>query len=236
LLYNFKTIKFKNLTSKNLIKMSHQDWLTKLKKNKVIAVIRAPEMSLGRQMALAVAAGGVQLIEITWNSHRAADLIVQLNAELPQCTIGTGTLLNMQQMQDAIAAGSQFLFTPHVELSMIQAAVSIGIPIIPGALSPTEIVTAWSNGADCVKVFPVEAVGGAHYIKSLQGPLGHIPLIPTGGVTLENAREFLQAGAIAVGLSSQLFPKKFIQAGDWEAISQQARNLRQTIHWTSDKK
>ncbi|MEC4815457.1 MAG: bifunctional 4-hydroxy-2-oxoglutarate aldolase/2-dehydro-3-deoxy-phosphogluconate aldolase [Scytonema sp. PMC 1069.18] len=210
--------------------MSYKDWLTNLKQNKAIAVIRAPEISLGRQMALAVAGGGIQFIEITWNSHRAADLIMQLNAELPDCTIGTGTLLNLQQMQAAIAAGAQFLFTPHIELAMIQAAVSVGIPIIPGALSPTEIVTAWSSGAECVKVFPVEAVGGAQYIKSLQGPLGHIPLIPTGGVTLENAQEFLQAGAIAVGLSSQLFPKKFVEAGDWEAISQQARNLLQTIN------
>ena len=130
-------------------------------------------------MAKAVASGGMNLIEITWNSDRPADLIGQLRAELPTCTIGTGTLLNLDQMEQAIAAGAQFLFTPHVDPVMIQAAVSQGIPIIPGALSPTEIVTAWTAGASCVKVFPVGAVGGATYIKSLQGPLGQIPLIPT---------------------------------------------------------
>ncbi|MBW4635590.1 MAG: bifunctional 4-hydroxy-2-oxoglutarate aldolase/2-dehydro-3-deoxy-phosphogluconate aldolase [Iphinoe sp. HA4291-MV1] len=209
--------------------MSGQAWLSQIKQHKVIAVVRAPEVSLTRQMALAIASGGIQLIEITWNSAGATELIAQLRVELPNCTIGTGTLLNLQQMQEAIAAGAQFLFTPHIDSVMIRAAVDIGIPIIPGALSPTEIVTAWSSGASCVKVFPVEAVGGVNYIRSLRGPLGHIPLIPTGGVTLENAKEFLQAGAIAVGLSSQLFPKEFVDTQDWEAISQKAAAAMQKI-------
>ena len=209
--------------------MSGQPWLSQLKQQKVIAVIRASEVSLTRQLALAVASGGMQLIEITWNSAGASELIAQLRVELPNCTIGTGTLLNLQQMREAIAAGAQFHFTPHVDPVMIKAAVDIGVPIRPGALSPTEMVTAWSSGASCVKVFPVEAVGGVRYIKSLRGPLGHIPLIPTGGVTLENAKEFLQAGAAAVGLSSQLFPKEFVETGNWEAIAQKAHNLIQKI-------
>jgi 2-dehydro-3-deoxyphosphogluconate aldolase/(4S)-4-hydroxy-2-oxoglutarate aldolase len=209
--------------------MSGQPWLSQLKQQKVIAVIRASEVSLTRQLALAVASGGMQLIEITWNSAGASELIAQLRVELPNCTIGTGTLLNLQQMREAIAAGAQFLFTPHVDPVMIKAAVDIGVPIIPGALSPTEMVTAWSSGASCVKVFPVEAVGGVRYIKSLRGPLGHIPLIPTGGVTLENAKEFLQAGAAAVGLSSQLFPQEFVETGNWEAIAQKSQNLLQKI-------
>ena len=112
---------------------------------------------------------------------------------------------------------------------MIQTAVAHSIPIIPGALTPTEIVTAWQAGASCVKVFPVQAVGGASYIKSLQEPLGQIPLIPTGGVTLENAKEFIAAGAIAVGLSGQLFPPQLVELGDWEAIAQLAKNLIETI-------
>jgi 2-dehydro-3-deoxyphosphogluconate aldolase/(4S)-4-hydroxy-2-oxoglutarate aldolase len=139
--------------------------------------------------------------------------------------IGTGTLFNVQQLKDAIACGAQFLFTPHVDPEMIQAAVAQDIPIIPGALTPTEIITAYTLGASCVKVFPVQAVGGASYIKSLQGPMGHIPLIPTGGVMLENAQEFLQAGAIAVGLSGQLFPQKSVLEGNWEAIAKLAKDL-----------
>ena len=209
--------------------MPNQVWLSQLQKHRAIAVIRAPKIEVGQQMAMAVASGGMQLIEITWNSDRAGELISQLRSELPACIIGTGTLFNVQQLEEAIASGAQFLFTPHVDPAMIQAAVEKNVPIIPGALTPTEIVTAWSQGASCVKVFPVQAVGGADYIKSLQGPLGQIPLIPTGGVTLENAKEFLQAGAIAVGLSGELFPKKLVIEGNWEAIATQAKNLMQEL-------
>jgi 2-dehydro-3-deoxyphosphogluconate aldolase/(4S)-4-hydroxy-2-oxoglutarate aldolase len=180
-------------------------------------------------MAQAVAAGGMLLIEITWNSDRAPDLIGQLRKELPHCRIGTGTLLNLEQLRQAIDAGAQFLFTPHVDPALIAAAVTADVPIVPGALSPTEIVTAWSSGASCVKVFPIQAVGGANYIKALQGPLGHIPLIPTGGVTLENAKDFLMAGAIAVGLSGELFPKSLIAAEDWKAIAQRAKTLKEQL-------
>ncbi|HEY9654379.1 MAG TPA: bifunctional 4-hydroxy-2-oxoglutarate aldolase/2-dehydro-3-deoxy-phosphogluconate aldolase [Crinalium sp.] len=202
-----------------------QDWLVLLKTFRAIAVIRAAQYESGYQMAKAVAAGGMRLIEITWNSDRASTLIDQLRQDLPHCTIGTGTLLHETQLRDAIAAGAQFLFTPHVAPSLIQLAVAQNIPIIPGALSPTEIVSAWQAGASSVKVFPVQALGGAAYIQSLQAPLGNIPLIPTGGVTLANAQSFLAAGAVAVGLSGQLFPRQAVADGNWDAIAQQAKVL-----------
>ncbi|KHG41454.1 MAG: bifunctional 4-hydroxy-2-oxoglutarate aldolase/2-dehydro-3-deoxy-phosphogluconate aldolase [Aphanizomenon flos-aquae KM1D3_PB] len=210
--------------------MSNQVWLSQLKLHRAIAVVRAPKMVWGEKMALAVASGGMQLIEITWNSDRAPELIAQLRAKLPNCMIGTGTLFNVQQLQEAIACGAQFLFSPHTDLDMIQAALTANIPIIPGALTPTEIITAWNHGASCVKVFPVQAVGGTSYIKSLQGPLGHIPLIPTGGITLENAQDFLQVGAVAVGLSGELFPTESVLQENWQAISEQARTLMQRLH------
>jgi len=209
--------------------MFEQLWLSTLKQERAIAVIRAPTFELGQQMAYAVAAGGMRLIEITRNSDRAPELIAALRAELPDCLVGTGTLLNREHLESAIAAGAQFLFTPHVDFGLIQLALRQGIPIVPGALSPTEIVTAWQAGATSVKVFPVQAVGGAGYIRNLQGPLGQIPLIPTGGVTIENAQDFLAAGAIAVGLSGNLFPPSAVQAGDWQAIVQQAKILRQQV-------
>lgn len=209
--------------------MFNQSWLKLLQQQRSIAVIRSPQQSLGYQMARAVAAGGMSLIEITWNSDRAPELIRQLCIELPHCTIGTGTLLDRVQLRQAIDAGAQFLFSPHVDTALIAAAVDAGVPIVPGAFSPTEIVTAWNAGATCVKVFPIEAVGGANYIKSLQRPLGHIPLIPTGGVTVENAKQFIKAGAIAVGLSGDLFPKALIATGDWEAITLRAKTLRQEL-------
>jgi len=205
--------------------MNHQSWLTKLKKHRAIAVIRSSEKELAWQMASAVAAGGMQFIEITWNTHKAAELIAELRSEFPTFSIGTGTLLNLEQLQEAIDCGAQFLFTPHTDLALIKTAVDAGVPIVPGAFSPTEIVTAWQAGATCVKVFPISALGGAAYLKSLQGPLGHIPLIPTGGVTLENAKVFIDAGAIAVGLAGDLFPKHLVENRDWRAIVQIAQTL-----------
>ncbi|MGE5659175.1 MAG: bifunctional 4-hydroxy-2-oxoglutarate aldolase/2-dehydro-3-deoxy-phosphogluconate aldolase [Actinomycetota bacterium] len=209
--------------------MNHHSWLTLLKQHRAIAVIRSPQLSLGLLMATAIANGGMPLIEITWNSDRASVLISQLRSALPTCTIGAGTLLTLADLQQAIDCGAQFLFTPHTNLAMIQAAVDRGVPIVPGAFSPTEIVTAWQAGANTVKVFPVSAAGGVNYIKSLQGPLGQIPLIPTGGVTLNNAKLFIEAGAVAVGLAGELFPQRLLAAGDWDAIAQQARTLVQSL-------
>jgi 2-dehydro-3-deoxyphosphogluconate aldolase/(4S)-4-hydroxy-2-oxoglutarate aldolase len=208
-----------------LLTMFADSWLTQLQKHRAIAVIRYPQLELGSQMAKAVSSGGMQLIEITWNSDQPAELVRQLRSELPSATIGAGTILDLNQLREAIASGAQFLFCPHVDSALIQAAVEAGVPIIPGALSPTEIVTAWQAGASCVKVFPVQSVGGVNYIKNLQDPLGQIPLIPTSGVTKENAGGFLEAGAIAVGLSSQLFPQQLVAARDWEGIAERAKSF-----------
>lgn len=209
--------------------MLRKDWLKLVHQHQVIAVVRSSQKHLAYQMAQAVAVGGMQLIEIAWNTDQAPALIQQLRLELPQCTIGTGTILSLDQLHQAIAAGAQFCFTPHIDPVVIQAAIASDIPIIPGALSPTEIVTAWHLGASSVKVFPIQAVGGPAYIQSLQGPLGHIPLIPTGGVGLENANAFLAAGAIAVGLSGNLFPCSAIAAADWSTITQRATDLRNAL-------
>lgn len=209
--------------------MNHQSWLKQLKKHPAIAVIRSSEKELARQMAKAVATGGIQFIEITWNTHKAAELIAELRSEFPTFSIGTGTLLNLEELHQAIDCGAQFLFTPHTDVAMIKTAVDAGVPIVPGAFSPTEIVTAWQAGATCVKVFPISALGGAAYLKSLQGPLGNIPLIPTGGVTLENAKVFIDSGAIAVGLAGDLFPKHLVENRDWRAIAQIAQTLAQNL-------
>jgi 2-dehydro-3-deoxyphosphogluconate aldolase/(4S)-4-hydroxy-2-oxoglutarate aldolase len=209
--------------------MTEQSWLSIIQAQRAIAVIRAPKLELGVQMAQAVAAGGMRLIEITWNSHQAAKLVHQLRADLPDCLIGAGTLLSPDQLWEAIAAGASFLFMPHTNPDMIQTAVNQQIPVVPGALTPTEITTAWQLGASAVKVFPVQSVGGAAYIRHLQAPLEQIPLIPTGGVTLTNAKEFIEAGAIAVGISRQLFPQEAIEADRWIEVTQRATQLIQTL-------
>ncbi len=182
-------------------------WLRLLREHKAIAIIRCAEMNLAYQMAHAVAAGGMNLIEITWNSDRPGDLIAQLRTELPHCTIGAGTILDLQQLQEAIAAGAQFAFSPHFDPKLLDASLShYQIPFVPGVFSPTEIVNAWQRGAKVVKIFPIKSLGGSEYIKCLQAPLGQIALIPTGGITLDNAPAMIKAGAIAVGISSNLFP------------------------------
>ncbi len=204
-------------------------WLVGLQQQKVIAVIRVSNLDLGLQLAQVAAAAGLRFIEITWNSDRPTVMIPQLRDRLPDCWIGAGTLLSLADLQAAIAVGAQFCFTPHTHPELIEAAVAQSVPIIPGALSPTEIVTAWQAGASSVKVFPIQAVGGASYLRSLQGPLGQIPLIPTGGVTCANAQELLAAGAIAVGLSRDLFPPGWVQAGDWDAIVAHIQQFHQTL-------
>ena len=202
-----------------------QAWLQRLQQDRAIAVLRVRDVSLGQVLAAAVAQGGMGLIEITWNSNHSEQIIASLRETLPNCLIGTGTVLTLEDLEGAIACGSQFCFTPHVNSRLIERALQAEIPIIPGALTPTEIVTGWQMGASAIKVFPVQALGGTDYIQALQGPLGNIPLIPTGGVTLDNALPFIQAGAIAVGLSGQLFPPDLIAAQNWTAITQKARLL-----------
>ena len=129
----------------------------------------------------------------------------------------------------AIACGAEYIFTPHLDFSLIAAANSSEIPIVPGALTPTEIITAWQSGATAVKVFPIQSVGGTSYLQVLQGPIGHIPLIPTGGVTVANAPDFLAAGAIAVGIAGSLFPQAEILQEDWQSIHDRASNLVMSI-------
>ena len=206
--------------------MLNDEWIELLKKNKAIAVIRCGDLNLAYDMAIAAAAGGINLIEITWNSDRPAHLVSKLQKELSQCTIGAGTILNLQQLQQAVDAGAQFAFAPNFAPRLLDiAANKYQIPFVPGAFSPTEIVKAWQQGATTVKVFPIKSLGGADYIKCLQAPLGQIHLIPTGGITIENAPLMLQAGAIAVGISSNLFPARAIANRDWKSIVMRTKKL-----------
>lgn len=208
---------------------SLSNWLQQLQRDRIIAVIRSPDWQVGWKMAKAAIAGGINFIEIAWNSDRPSLLIEKLRREFPHASIGTGTIISPQQLARSLDAGVQFIFSPHTDPQLIQGAIAAKIPIIPGALTPTEIITAWQAGATCVKVFPIQTVGGANYLKAIKAPLENIPLIPTGGVTLENAVELIEAGAIAVGLSSQLFPSALMQSEDWQAIAQRAALLKEKV-------
>jgi 2-dehydro-3-deoxyphosphogluconate aldolase / (4S)-4-hydroxy-2-oxoglutarate aldolase len=211
--------------------MNNKQWLKLLRQHKAIAVIRSQKQELAIATANAVASGGIKLIEITWNSDRPKETIEKIKQELPDCTIGAGTVLNDRELTEAIAAGAEFIFSPHTDAKLIERAIAkYNVPMIPGALTPTEIITAWQAGASCVKVYPIEVMGGAAYLKSLQGLLGHIPLIPTGGVTTENAKQILEAGAIAVGMSSHLISSSLVAANNWQGISDRVKDFLLVIN------
>lgn len=209
--------------------MTPTDFLAQLQRHRAIAVIRASDLDLGLHMAQAAAAGGMHLLEITWTSDRPAELVTHLRHTLPHGCIGAGTLLSVADMKQAIAAGAEFGFSPYTDPTLLAWAKAHGFPLVPGALTPSEIAAAWRAGAPAVKVFPITAMGGPSYLASLRTPLGHIPLVPTGGVTLDNAAPLLQAGATAVGLSTGLFAPHWIQAQNWLAITQAAQTLVNTV-------
>lgn len=206
-----------------------QRWLRTLHSHRVIAVIRAETVESGLNMALAAAEGGIHLLEITWNSYQPVALLQAIQQALPHCTVGVGTILTEENLRVAIATGAQFCFSPHTSLDLLNHGRTVHIPTVAGAMTPTEILTAWEAGATSVKVFPIKAFGGATYLECLQGPMGHIPLIPSGGVTVENAADLLAAGATAVGISSGLFEDRHIRHQDWQAIQQRAAQLLKSI-------
>ncbi|MFZ4638973.1 MAG: bifunctional 4-hydroxy-2-oxoglutarate aldolase/2-dehydro-3-deoxy-phosphogluconate aldolase [Nodosilinea sp.] len=204
-------------------------FLALLQQYRAIAVLRCQNLDQALPLALALAAGGLRLMEVTWNSPCPGPLLTQLRQSLPHCQIGAGTLLSMADLEAARAAGAAFAFSPHTDQAMVTWAINHGLPFVPGALTPSEIVTAWQAGATAVKVFPITAVGGVAYLRSLGGPLDNIPLVPTGGVSLENAPQLLAAGAIAVGLSTALCPPDEIARGDWPMITTRAQTLVESL-------
>jgi 2-dehydro-3-deoxyphosphogluconate aldolase / (4S)-4-hydroxy-2-oxoglutarate aldolase len=205
--------------------MDVADWLKLLQQERAIAVVRAPDFPTGLAMAQAMYDGGLRLIEITWGSHEPAQLVRELRVSLPDAVIGAGTIRDMAQFEQARRSGAEFIFAPGTDAAIVQAAVAAQLPVIPGALTPTEILTAWQLGATCVKVFPITAVGEANYLKSLRVPLAGIPLIPTGGINFDNAGSMIAAGAIAVALAGDLFPQAMVASGNWDGVRSQAAVL-----------
>ena len=167
--------------------------------------------------------GGVTVVEVTMTVPGAIRVIEQLaNHHGSKLLLGAGTVLDPETARSCILAGAQFIVSPALDLRTIELCRRYSVPIMPGALTPTEIVTAWQAGADVVKVFPCSAVGGAKYLKSLQGPLPQIQLIPTGGVSLSTAEEFLAAGAFALGVGGDLVDAKAAREGRTSVITENA--------------
>jgi 2-dehydro-3-deoxyphosphogluconate aldolase / (4S)-4-hydroxy-2-oxoglutarate aldolase len=190
----------------------------------LVPVLRASSADEAITIADAILAGGVNILEVTMTVPGAIHVIEQLaNHHGSKLLLGAGTVLDPETARNCILAGAQFVVSPALDLRTIELCRRYSVPIMPGALTPTEIVTAWQAGADVVKVFPCSALGGAKYLKALQGPLPQIQLIPTGGVSLATAEEFLAAGAFALGVGGDLVDAKAAREGRTSVITENAQ-------------
>jgi len=208
------------LTSQNSLKLTDESG--------VIGIIRIQTAEDLLAIAGALHRGGLNCLEITMNTPGALRAIESTREKLPQVLLGAGTVLDAISAREAILAGAQFLVTPTVKLDVLEVAHRYGVPAIIGAMTPTEILTAWEAGADMVKVFPASVLG-PKYLQEIHGPLPQIPLVPTGGITAENAGDFIRAGAVAVCVGSWLVDKKAITEGRLEVLTERARQLVEAV-------
>jgi len=191
----------------------------------VIAVLRAKSSAELIDVSNALYAGGVTAIEVTMTTPGALDVIKGVSAELgDKVVVGVGSVLDPETARAAILAGANYVVAPTLNEEVVRLTKRYGKVCIPGAFTPTEVLRAWDSGADAVKVFPTSSVG-PQYIKDLKGPLPQIPLVPTGGVSVETCGDFIRAGAIAVGAGSALVSSQAVAADNWPAITDTAKRM-----------
>jgi len=204
--------------------MTREQILQQIKKVGLVPVLRAPSAEIAVAAALAIEKGGVPIVEVTMTVPGAIDVIREMvRSSQGRVLVGAGTVLDPETARACMLVGAQFVVSPSLNVKTIEVCRRYGVPVIPGALTPTEVVTAWEAGADVVKVFPCSAVGGPKYLVALKGPLPQIDLIPTGGVSLATAADFLAAGAFALGVGGDLVDTKAIADGMPEVVTENAR-------------
>jgi 2-dehydro-3-deoxyphosphogluconate aldolase/(4S)-4-hydroxy-2-oxoglutarate aldolase len=204
--------------------MNKQDVLKSIEEVGVVPVVRASSAEEAMQVIEAIRAGGVPVLEITMTVPRAVRVIEQVADRYgDEVVVGAGTVLDAETARACILAGATFVVSPALNLATIEMCRRYSVVVTPGALTPTEVVTAWASGADAVKIFPCSAMGGAKYLKSLKAPLPQVEMIPTGGVSLATAAEFIQAGAFALGVGADLVNTKAIREGQPEKVTEAAR-------------
>jgi len=196
----------------------------------IVPVVRTSSAEGAIQAVEAIYAGGVRAAEITMTVPGALHALEKVADKFGgKIVLGAGTVLDPETARACMLAGAEFFVTPNLRLSTIEMAKRYSKVICPGALTPTEVITAWEAGADVVKIFPCGNVGGAKYIKALKGPFPHIEMIPTGGVNLETAGDFLKAGACAVAVGGELVDAKTIKEGRFDIIENRARQYLAAI-------
>jgi 2-dehydro-3-deoxyphosphogluconate aldolase/(4S)-4-hydroxy-2-oxoglutarate aldolase len=210
--------------------MSREQDLSRVLKSAIVAVIRAEKGETLVDVAEALLAGGVDVMEVTFTVPRAHQVIEKVAAKLgDRVLLGAGTVLDAETARAALLSGAEFIVSPNTNVEVIEVCRRYSKLIMPGALTPTEVVTAWQAGADIVKIFPSDLTG-PKYLKALHGPLPHVRLMPTGGVNLETATDFLKAGACALGIGSSLVDPKLVAAGNLKKIEDLARQYVRIVN------
>jgi 2-dehydro-3-deoxyphosphogluconate aldolase/(4S)-4-hydroxy-2-oxoglutarate aldolase len=209
--------------------MRKEEIVAKLREIGLVPVLRAESEEQALGIASAIADGGVTVLEITMTVPGAIRVMARLTKERPDILVGAGTVLDPETARMCMLEGAQFVVSPALNLKTIEMCHRYSIPVLPGALTPTEVVTAWQAGADVIKVFPASALGGAKYLKSLKAPLPQVEMIPTGGVSLATAKEFLEAGSFALGVGADLVDTKAMTEGKPEKITESAKKYLEIV-------
>jgi len=194
----------------------------------VTVVLRTAAQEKIEDVAAALFRGGLSSFEVTFESPLAAQSIKKLKALGQDWLVGAGTVLDLESAKTAIEAGADFIFCPHLDLELLHFAKERDILLIPGILTPSELVLAWQNGASLVKVFPASLLGSG-YLKALRGPFPDLKCIPTGGISADNILDFIKAGASGIGMGGALVDKKAIGDENWEALTAEAKKIKEII-------
>ena len=206
--------------------MNKSEIIKQIEETGLVPVVRAASADEAMKAIDAIKAGGVSVLEITMTVPGAVKVIEEVVKQFgSEVLVGAGTVLDPATATDCINAGAQFIVSPALNLETIALCRAKEVPVMPGALTPTEVVTAWNAGADLVKVFPCGSVGGASYVKNLKAPLPQIKLIPTGGVSLKTAGDFIKAGASALGVGTDLVDVKAIREGNAQIVTERAKQF-----------
>ena len=210
--------------------MNKSEVIQRIKEVGLVPVVRAASADEALQAIDAIKAGGVSVLEITMTVPGAVGAIAEVRKRFgDEVVVGAGTVLDAETARTCMLAGAQFIVSPSLNLETIACCRRYGVAVLPGALTPTEVVTAWTAGADFVKVFPAGALGGASYLKALKAPLPQIELVPTGGVSLKTAADFIKAGASALGVGVDLVDVKALSAGEAHVITERARQYIEIV-------
>lgn len=211
--------------------MNKADIVKQIESLGLVPVVRASSADEAMQAIDAIKAGGVNVLEITMTVPGAVKVIEKVADQYgSEVLVGAGTVLDPETARACLLAGAQFIVSPALNLATIELCHRYSAPICPGVLTPTEVITAWSAGVDFVKVFPCGSVGGASYVKNLKGPFPQVKIIPTGGVSLTTAADFIKAGAAALGVGTDLVDVKAIREGNAALVTERAKQFVEIVH------